>query len=301
MVAPFTSTGTYTGGALVKAAVAPGFVEGVFKNSEVLPVFPAPVGSPGDTAYRWKIHSAANASPEVFTEGADLPEADSQEWVTGAVSYVYFAGTTQISGHARDAMRSSYLPQALDLELTMLRDDMIDLISRTWLGSTYGLELAVDSTSTYAGLTRGSLTAFESKETAVSAIVSFTDMIDMLEALRNAEYAANPNAILCNWNQLTRLYSITGQPAIKQLGSDRDAAPGYTGVSFAGIPVRAVRDMTTTIILFLDTSKFANVVHREFQVDERRSGDSDVFHLTFANALVCREPMKQGKLTGCTA
>ncbi len=56
--------------------------------------------------------------------------------------------------------------------------------------------------------------------------------------------------------------------------------------------------------MFLDNRPGANSVveHRPYTVDyQGRSGDSDVYQISWAGNLVCRRPKESGKLTGVTA
>lgn len=302
MAAAFTAAGTTTGAALIKEIYMPSWIEGVFKNNELLKHFPSPVASGGDTAVRWKVHGGANGSVEVFGEGQAQPSADSQDWYNAAVNFVYFRAMVQLTGHAKDAMKSNWV-NGLEEEMTLAKEDITDLITTSYMESTYGLEVAVDATSTYAGITRGSATYFESQETAVSAAVGYSNLIAMYQGLRDNNVGAKPGLILCPWNQYTRIYNISGGPAIRASDSN-DIARGYEAISFNGVPVAPLPDMTDTVILFLDMGpeKWAHIVHRDWDVKQMApSGDSDVYQISYAGILACKNPMKQGKLTGCTA
>jgi len=298
----FTAGGTTTGAALINEIYSGLLVEGVYKNSDLLPLFPAPMDSGGGTKRQWHVHSAVNDSVETFTEGQAQPDPGNQEYVAAEVSYKHFRGMVQITGHARDAMRRAWV-NGLDLEFAMLREDLVDLVTTTWMDATDGIQAAVDSTTTYGGISRGSASYFESKETAVSAIVGFSDLIDMYEALRDNDFGAKPDLVLCPWNQYTRIYQVVGQPAIKNI-SPADSASSYLSQAFAGMDIQPLGDLTDTVILFLDRrpGKWEVITHRPLQVKEMApSGDSDVFQVSLSVNLICTDPKSQGKLTGCTA
>lgn len=302
MSAPFQAGGATAGAILIKQIYLPSFIDGTFKNNSLVSLFPAPQDSGGDTACRWKVHSDVNGSVEVFTEGQVSPTPDSQEWVNAAVNYTYFRAAIQITGHARDAMRSNWV-NGIEEEMTLAREDVIDLMTTSFLGATYGLEVSVDSTTTYAGVTRGSATYFEAYETAVSAALGYANLIAMYQALRDNDRGAKPSLILCPWNQYTRIYNLSGGPALRQ-NPTPDVANGYEAISFNGIPIKPIPDMTDTVLLMLDTSpeKWAHITHRAWDVKEMApSGDSDVYQLSYAGTLCCKDPMRQGKLTGLTA
>jgi hypothetical protein len=301
-MAVFTAAGTTSGAALIKQIYMPGWVEGVFKNNALLQHFPAPVDSGGDTACRWKVHGGANGSVEVFAEGQVQPSADSQDFYNAAVNYIAFRAMVQITGHARDAMRSNWV-NGLEEEMMLAKEDIMDLITTSYMESTYGLEVAVDSTSAYAGITRGSATYFESQETAVSAPIGYSHMMAMYQGLRDNNVGAKPGLIMCPWNQYSRIYAISGGPTVRAADSN-DVAKGYEAITFNGVPIAPMPDMTDTVILFLDMApeKWAHVVHRNWDVKQMGpSGDSDVYQISYSGILACKDPKKQGKLTACTA
>jgi hypothetical protein len=172
------------------------------------------------------------------------------------------------------------------------------------MGSTYGLEVAVYSATTYGGIARGSASYWESKETAVSDAMALTDLQDLREALIDNDIGAKPSLILTAVNQETRYYNLTGSPATQMIG-DADKSPGLGGrLTFAGMPFAGLPDFTDTVLLMLDMSpgKWANIIHRPFDVhDQGRSGDSDVYMITFGGNLIDKNPKLDGKLTGLTA
>jgi hypothetical protein len=298
----FLAGGSTTGTELIKEIYSGQLIEGVYKNSGLLPLFGAPVDSGGGTKHQWHIHTTANDSVETFTEGQGQPDPGNQQYTSPEVSYKYFRGLLNITGHARDAMRRNWV-NGLDLEMSMLKEDIVDLVTTTYMDATDGIRAAVDSTTTYAGVTRGSVTYFEANENAVNAIVSFGDLIDLYEEQRDNDIGARPDLILCPWNQYTRIYQITGQPAIKNI-APLDAASGYNSQVFAGMSIQPLGDLTDTVIFMLDRrpGNWTVVQHRPFQVKEMApAGDSDVYQLSVAVNLICLHPKFQGKLTGCSA
>lgn len=301
---PVTAAGATSGAVLIKTTYDPAFADAVYNNNKLFSLFPAPVRAGGDTAYRWKVRGAGNTSVETFVEGQGSPVAGNQRFYNAAVSWQYFRAEIQITGHARDSLQSSYLPgDILETEMTLAMQEIKDLMTTTWMGSTVGLEVAVDSTSTYAGITRGSATYFESLETAHSALLSDSGLLDFHEALRDNDRGAEVGLILSPENQATNYYRLIGGPATKQT-TPGDSARNLSNQSFNGIPWVGIGDMTDTIILFLDMrpGMWTHQVIRPFEVNfQGRAGDSDVYEVSTGNALVCRNPKLQGKLTGVTA
>ena len=300
---PLTTT---TAANTIRELYEPSYVKTVFTNNELMEFFSRfginKRASEGGTAFQFKVHTANNGSVEVFTEGAVQPAAGATTFVNASLSWLYIRAMVQVTGHARDALKSNYVNHVM-VEMEQALEDIKDLFNTSFMGSTYGLELAVDSSSNYGGITRSAATYWQSVESAVNANISYTDLRDMQESVRDNEHAARPNVILCSLNQESNIYSITGQPATKMIGPT-DSAPGLTAHTFNGMPIIALRDWTDTVIMMLDMNPqhWAIVEHRPFNVKEMApSGDSDIYQLSAAMLLACKNPLKQAKLTAVTA
>jgi hypothetical protein len=292
---------TSTAANAIREAYEPGFQELAFRNNSFLPLFEK-IASPGDTSYRFKGNSAGNSSVETYSEGANMPTSGNQTWSNLAIAYTFFRYVVEVTGHAEAALKSQWLP-AIEEEIRLGNKDLIDLITTTFIGSTSGLEVAIDSTSTYAGQARGSAAWWESTETAVSGALSYDDLIDLQEAIRDNDKGGMPSMILCPYNQESNIFRLTGGPAMQTL-SPQDKASGLMNQAFGGIPVIPLYDFTNTVIAMLDNRPGKNSVveHVPFTVtDQGRSGDADVFQIKWAGCWVNRIPKFDGKLTGVTA
>ena len=298
------ATTTTTTAQVIKEVISPGFIDAVYRNNDLLPIMPPPVPSGGDTTYDWKLNSAGNSSSQIFTEGQVAPASGNQSWVSAAVDYTHFRIMVTITGHARAALRSNYV-DAIREEFVLGQQDLVDLITRTYMSGTNGIETAVDSTTAYAGITRGSASYFESLETAVSGNLAATDLEDLIEGLADNDRGANTGAMrfMVPWNQATNIYRLTGVPAT-QFISDADKVPNFLSQTFAGMPIARLGDWTDTVIILADMTpgNWVVVEHEPFMVhDQGRSADADVFMETFRGGIMCKQPKMQGKLTGITA
>lgn len=286
----------------IKTAYAPGFEEGVFRNHSLFRMFTWR-DAVGDTAYRWKVNDSGNSSVEVFTEGQAQPGAGVQSFQNCAVDWTYFRFMVQVTGHARDALKSRYIDH-IDEEARLGRSDLIDLITTGFMGSTYGLELAVDYGSSYAGVTRsGSAGWFESTETATNAALATSHLIDLQETIRDNDKGGKPSLLLGSINQESNLYQLSG-PHVIHNSNPSDKAPGLNSQMFAGKTCVFLPDFSDTVIMLLDMrpSNWAPMQIRPFSVKQMApSGDSDVYQVSWGGQLVCRMPKFQGKLTGVTA
>ena len=69
--------------------------------------------------------------------------------------------------------------------------------------------------------------------------------------------------------------------------------------AFRGIPIVEMPDLTATIMLFIDSTKFLAVSHRPFEVQAvGRTDDSAQWDLSESIVQVCTNPHVQGKVTG---
>lgn len=304
----FTAAGSGTGAELIRQVYLGQFVDALNNNDQLTGWFP-PEQSPGDTAYRWKIHRGGNSSIETFSEGGPMAAAGNQTWASGAVTYLHFRGSVQITGHARAAMRSNWV-SGLDEEMIQLKGNLVDLINRTYMDATNGIQVAISGTSDYAGVTRATSSWFCSYAQAVSDALGYSNMTTQYTTSRAFDYAAKPDVILLPWNQVKRYHAISGQPGMKVF-TPTDVASGLQGgLTFAGIPIAALDDLTSTVALWLDRrpGKWAHVYHDtdtsvqgwEIQ-DLGKSGDSDVLALYYRGHLICRDPLRQSKMTSLTA
>jgi hypothetical protein len=304
-----------------------GYVDCVFRNNYLLgmlhpatrqPVFPAL--EVGDSNYRWKAQSAGNTSVAVFTESASAPTPVAQTYVNAAVSYTYFWGWIRVSGHIRDIMRNSAyagLPLIAN-EFISTTEDIRDLMNTSFMGSSYsGLEVSIDSGTTYAGIARGSAGYWESTETAVGGALTKASLANAMEGAEDNDKGGKISLLLAPRNQLTNYGTFAGTPntqnhnfraTVGDLRAGFDIEAPTTSLSFQGVPIVGVPDMTNTIWLGLDLRQtevgpnFGLSTRREFEIrGPVISGDDDVWEVSSAAALICHKPKLCWKNTGVTA
>lgn len=294
---PVTTTTLAEG---VREAYSPGFELTLYRNRGLLPVLSPPEDSGGDTAYRWKVNMGGNSSVEIYSEGAAQPAAGNQDYTNIAVDYLAFRFMTQITGHARAALRSKWF-NAIEEEQSLGMEDLIDLITTTYMGSTYGLEAAIAATGTYGGLTRGSITYWESLVTAVDNPLASSDIQDMLEGLKDNERGTSPDLLFGPVNQETNIYRLTPVGGMR-VTDYANPLPNFQDQRVAGMTPVFLGDWTDTVLCFLSKRHVKVIQHQPFLVKEMApSGDSDVLQNSYMGIIVHKNPKLAGKLTGCTA
>ena len=295
---------------VIRPIVSEGFTEAVYRNNSLIPIFLANQGgsprpSGGDTSRRWKVNSAGNDSTQLFVEGQAAPSSGEQTWVSAAVAYNHFRIMLEFTGHARAALQAGQgYVDAIAEEMTLGQKDLVDLITTTFMSGTNGMETAVDSTTTYAGIARGSATYWESYEAAAVGTLAVSDLEDAIESLMDNNRGAMAEGLrwFLPWNQATNIYRLTGGSATQFVG-DADKAPGFLNQSFAGIPMTPLGDWTDTVIILADMpGKWEFTEHEGFRTrDMGPTGDADLVMVTYRAGLECLDPLRQGKLPGVTA
>lgn len=305
---------TSTASQALRSIILGDIEETVFRNKHFLKLF-RQVPAIGDTGYRWNANTAGNTAVETFVEGQAAPSAGKQTYVQAMVGYLHFRAVLNWTGHLRAALANvegRYF-QAIDEEIRSGQQDLADLMETTFMGTgSAGLQLAVDSSGTYAGINRATETTWQSQEDAIGGALSIANLEDLEEELRDSERGANPDLVISRQNQFTN-YQRTIGPAAASGGVFRiqmDAAAAGTKAdlglvasegSFAGKRWVCVPDLTNTIVVMLDSRYWVLAVHEDFDVQDKASADDSVTrHITWRGALVCRNPRRQGKLTGLT-
>ena len=277
----------------------------------------------GDTAFRWKINrSTGNSSGEVFAEGQGAPQVGAQTWTEAALTWVYHRIFVQRSGHARDAMKSHYLGEdwagdaQMSGEYRGALDDLADLMANTFLGSTNnGIQIAVDSAGTYAGLARASITDWASYEEAGGAGALTVAMLDNTwEAVRDNDRGGKVEALLMPWNQITNFANLAGIGAPTSLvrittqGEAPKLGLGFneSGLSFHNARVYGIADLTDTEILMLSglssgVWKFVTIRPIERKDLAITDDTADNAQVSTGGTLVCLDSRRQGKITNVAA
>lgn len=296
----FTAAGTTTGAVLIKEKYQDAVADCVYINNQFLSQFGEPIPQRGGRYVNWFAHNSGNSSVEVFTEGKTQPNSGNQGHVLAQVGWTYIRAIVEITGMARDQMVDAYA-DGIDSEIIGAANDIRDLFNTSFMGGTYGLELAIDAGSTYAGIARGSAAYWESTETAHNAACSFAALQTLEEAIRDNDKGGSPKKIFCPWNQVSNIYNLGGMPFVKTAGPQDQAANAFNPM-WNGMPVIGLGDMTDTVIVMLDPADCQVHQIRGFQVDyQGRAGDADVYQLSMGLAFVVRRPKLHGKLTGVTA
>lgn len=281
------------------------------------------VQSQGGANFTWRINRATgNSGTEIFTEGQAVPAAGSQTYLDPALNYIYHRSIVEISGHAMDQLRSHYISDAqvgsanLYGEVTGAMDDLEDLYTNTFLGSTNnGLQIAIDSTGTYAGQARATFTDLQSFETAGAAgALTIAMLRDTWEGVRDNDRGGNVQAIIMPWNQTSNYVALAQGTTTanfvrhvneKGVGPSIDLGANFSGLTFNGVPIYGVADLTDTEILMLSNveSDWLYAIQRPLSRKQLAINDDAEarLQLSIASTIVCLNPRRQGKVSDVAA
>lgn len=319
---------TTTASVAITERFAPGFVEAVWRNDILLRVLRL-MGAFGsdrelfgaeayDTNHRWHVNSSGNSSVGTFVQGDPALTSGNQSWTRPVLPHVYHWGFYSIEGILIDALANGgNFPAGMVSEQRLLTKDIANARNDTYLGSgTNGIQTAVSSTATYAGITRGSAAYFESTEVTTSAAQTVATHKSITRSMRDAEKGGLLTLNLTSPTQADTYSSLVGSattvnfPQLNaMLGSLQGPGSFDMGVrvneqTLSKAPIIEIPDMASTIWLYLDTTEDAEWFHdvpRPFNTEwYANEGDAKKFKTTIGSNLGVQNPKLCAKRTGLT-
>lgn len=293
--------------------VMPGFVP-LWRNDYTLSILRA-LGMVETTGrgqyYKWHMNSSGNSSAAIFTENDPAPASVAQGYVEPYIGWNHYWAWVTITGIGRDVVDGGYF-DAVTAAVQLGMADLVDYRSNILLGATNnGLQVAIDSTTAYAGITRGSAAYFESTESSTATLAGLRALH---RGVRDADKGGSPRAHLVSPTVMEWYAGLAGVPASSAMSNASirvvqsanglpysvDHGLALSGMGFYGAPIVEVPDLTSTVWIMLDTS-FNGVKHvtiRPLQIEFHSNiGDNQLFKITAGSALVIERPARQGKMT----
>ena len=271
----------------------------------LFPVVPSQKGK----NHRWPVEAATGAAV-ALAEGQAWPAPGNNTYLQAYIPYSvgYYARTVEITGQAIDAaMGEAEIIAALDGELVSAHKAFEDALNLAALGTgAMGIQLAIDSAGTYAGINRSTYSAWGAHETALGGAMSRSAMRDEVEALLDNDRGARHGDLVigCPVNQISNIHALGGAGAGVPLNTagGQHLDLGYTGQSFEGIPIIGIPDMTDTVLLVVHRPSCAWVMHKAPEVIKIQTGRySYGYALVGSFIFVVKQPNLCAKVTGITA
>ena len=300
----------------IKEKYEPVVAEAVFYNNEVIGlkgpngrVFKV-IKNQGGNNYNFKVHTAANSKIETFVEGDVHPEAGNQTYVNAALSSTYIWFVLEVTGHARDALLSNYFNPITD-NMSKSIDGMNDLFSTTFLNdSTVGLQAAIDNNNTYGGIVRSSSSYWQSAVESSIGTLARADFESVIETQRSPAHLKGRTSLwllppeqVTNYGQLADFGTNDRRDVVSGGGKGFDLGWNWDGLMIHGSPALGMSDLTSSVILGLDTRPDTWKIETRRKFSEKvlaPTGDNDRIQYSMALTLVCKNPTRQAKMEGIT-
>jgi len=300
----------------LKTQAMSGVSEAIFRNQEVMGRFTR-VPFTGGANLNVKLNYGGNTSVATYSEGDAAGVPGSQSYLTANFGAQYYKMGIQITGHARDQLRNGSPGAAfynqIELEFTSGMKDLTDKISTDMLGTgltpPVGIQGIVDSSGTLGGIAPGTYTWWAAYEAAGAATtIAISDLDGATQNSRDAEYAADITEIWVSWKQQNKLKGVIGNPGVAnnsvqiQTGQNINLTGTSQPITYDGLPIIPIRDLTNSIVLGLSMPELFLGVMRDYQVDPLgKTDDSDKFLVTCAFGLGTKNRKKHWKITTLTA
>jgi hypothetical protein len=258
----------------------------------------------------WPVEYSSGAAQEMSSETENWPEPTSNSHVNATLSPRYFDTTLKIYRWTLDGAKGD--AQVIDILADKMEDRMRALqtiINSTMLGTgTSNLQAAVDSSTTYAGVSSRSTYGFDSAETAVGGALALSDLEDLIESIVLKGARLQDLVWVMRPNQLTNVMNLAGYSGNAVVAKNTNTGGAFdpsfvrSQVTVGGIPVVEATNLTSTVILLLHVPSLQWWVHKPLEVIPQAVNDYS-FTWAFVIGLIMRitKPHLCGKLTGVTA
>jgi len=282
-----------------------------WRNMMVLALFGPGTDQKNDTGVRTRFHYNGQTAVE-WSEGDAPPAAGYQSYVEGLQSFRNFRVPIEVSGHAQDerqdATGDGYMSALAEEQERALNDLMHGINTGLLDTSTGGLQGLVDDSTAFMGLARATYTQLAAYESAVGGALTLAALKTMTRTLRDQPRAGRPNLIIFSPTIADTYTGIVDSGAnfhrrdvTAAPGDAFDIAPAPTAARFQGIATYEMPDLTASVLLCIQREDFYIKWKRRVKV--RAMGatrDADMWDATARLMLGCRNPRRQGKLTGLT-
>jgi len=267
--------------------------------------------------YSWPAHYSGNTAVGLFNEHDAALNPGYQNYAEASLSWVYAWGWWKITRMAEDALRAGERFPGMDREMMLLLEQIKDLRTTTYLGSTNnGFLQAISNTGVYAGINRAVSTWFQSTlDTTVEAI-SIGVLDDLVQVQRDPEKGGKPGLIMTSSTQYKKYGRVAGVPGAANASSrviinNDGAGParvdygiGQDTLSFENAPVISMPDLAADEWVQFDM-RGGNVKHRLIAPFEAifyaNQGDAKVYYIRTGGTPVVEQTNWQARHSNLTS
>jgi hypothetical protein len=276
-----------------------------------------PVSDPrfgGPEPFTIALVTSVGSTAERFVEGQAAPGGARRSFATPTLNAYYWREVVRVTGRMRDISAGRGLVED-DLLLKEQQNATLNMfykLESDLKGSTVniGLPSIIDDTSLYGGVDPGVTTVHASAVTGSIGTLAASSMFDFYEKMSSTPYNAYASDILVAPNQATNYSAIAGlngsssRPVIMMPGAGGrfDVGINPTQMDFQGIPLRIVRELTSTEILWPNLSGLMVGIQRPETFEPYgKTNDDSVGQVTMGLIIVATNRRQHGKMTGVTA
>lgn len=243
------------------------------RKAKLLSILPVVLGEGKN--HGWEVYPSDSQNAGTFTEGATKSTTASDVPIQPYLDWASYDANFKLTHHAINAARGSKNPRQLqDLVFEQMRLGLSKLFSAVNAalyngsgssGACVGLETAIDSTTTYANINRGTYTAFGSYEADSSSALLTTAQIEDDLATIMDNCGERPNVMLMRSslrNKVKRLFADN----VRWMKAMSDGDPRMVLNNSAdllvidGCTVIEDKDATASQITYLNTNEASIIV-----------------------------------------
>jgi hypothetical protein len=265
----------------------------------VFPVEP----NPGDTKFRWKVHSSkAGAATRISSEADTHPAARPESFVNVSEDYVYVWFTLEVTKQAMDSLASRWFDPVVEA-MELGKQEMMDLFTTTYLtDSSLGLPAMISASGTYAGVTRGSSSWLESAEDATNTTFTRAVFQDLIQTARKPPKKAKtalylmPTDVIATYADLADTTNIDRRDVVTGGGEGFDLGFHWNGMRLFRKPILEMDDMVATDVFGIDPTpgNFKMIDRHALEVRPLPpSGYNERLEVSRGIGLFCKNPVKQ--------
>jgi hypothetical protein len=253
---------------------------------------------------------ASDAAVEMDGETDPAPSPGSSSETTASWSPRYFQTTMKIWEQTLDGLTNdAQVIDVLDLKMYDRKRALRSIINTTMAGAgSTNLQAAVDSTTSYAGISDRATYGWASAEEAVDGAIALSDLEDLVETLELRGVPLNELVWVMRSNQITNIGNLagwSGNSVVQKMvvpGGAFDPSFIRQDISICGIPIYPLTSLTSDVILLLHYPSLKWKMHAALKMSPLAKVDYGYSWLMTVGVIPkVEKPHWCGKLTGVTA
>lgn len=266
----------------------------------------------GVEPFKHALVTSANSTAERFIEDQGLPDGARRSASEVALAAFYWREVVKLTGRVVDINAGGgFIDDLLAGEVENATANMLYAVEGDLIGSTANLGLIslIDDTDSYGGLNPASITIHTSLVSTTVGTLNATKVEDHWEAMQTAPYHCKPTHILLATNQKTNYGRIMGPSAtstptrlILGNGGGYDIGMQALPMTYNGVPLVGIQNLSTQDILFFDINDYVMWVQRDvaYKPLGTRNDNTEGF-VSMAGAPELFDRRRHSKMEGVTA